>query len=99
MDNMSLEEKYFEVNILVKKSDGHDIKINHYPLPVSLMLKEISNDLVPHLKPKDIKYLITEIKKINENLKLEIKNVQLEITETKLVAIKMYAPKKFNRSL
>lgn len=96
---MSIEEKYFEVNILVKKSDGQDIKINHYPLPVSQMLKEISKDLVPHLKRKDIKYLITEIKRTNANIKLEVMNVHLEIIETELVAIKMYAPKNFNRSL
>jgi hypothetical protein len=99
MQNMSLEEKYFKVKILVKKSDGQDIKINHYPLPMSSMLEKISKDLVPYLKPKDIKYLITEIKRINENLKLEIKNVLLELEETELVAKRMYAPKKFNRSL
>lgn len=96
---MSLEEKYFEVKILVKKSDGQDIKIIHHPLPMSLMLVEISKDLNPHLDANGINYVITEIKKINENQILEVEKVRLEITETKLVAKKMYAPKRFNRSL
>ncbi len=96
---MSNEEKCFKVKILVKKSDGQDIKINHDAFPLSLMLKEISKDLVPHLKPKDIKYIISEIKKINENQILEVKNVRLETKETKLIAKKMYIPKNFDRSL
>ena len=99
MQNMSLEEKWFKVKILVKKSDGQDIKINHHARPMSQMLKEISRDLDPHLDANGINYVITEIKTLNENLILEVEKVRLEIIETKLVAVKMYAPKKFNRDI
>jgi hypothetical protein len=96
---MSNEEKCFKVKILVKKSIGQNISIKHNALPMSLMLEEISKDLKPHLDAKGINYVITEIKRINENQILEIENVRLETKETKLIAKQMYTPKKFNRSL
>lgn len=96
---MPLEEKYFKVKILVKKSDGKDLEISYDPRPVSQMLEEISKDLKPHLNAKGRNYVITEIKRINENQILEVGKVSLEITETESVAKKMYAPKKFNRNI
>jgi hypothetical protein len=96
---MPIEEKYFKVKILVKKSDGQNIKIKHNALPMSLMLEEISKDLKPHLDANGLNYVITEIKRINENQILEIENIRLETKETKLVAKKMYAPKNFNRNI